>query len=110
VLTDHERQVLDEITADLETSDPHLAARLGGTRFAFWRNWWRRSQSVTGAVAIPAGLVLAVAVFPFSVWIAFAGVGASFWGCVIHADGAAQLARRGIARMPRPRPSRGFNA
>jgi hypothetical protein len=109
VLTDRERRVLDEITADLEASDPRLAARLGGTRLAVWRNSWRRRRSVVGAVAIPAGVALTIATFPLSAWLAFVGVCASFWGCVTHADGACQLARRGVSRMRRPRQPRGLD-
>jgi len=109
VLTDHERRVLDEITAELESSDPRLAARLGGTHLAVWRNWWRRSRSAVAAIAIPGGLALTIVTLPISAWLAFAGVCASFWGCVGHADGASQLVRRGITRARRRRPARGFD-
>jgi hypothetical protein len=88
VLTDRERQLLEEISADLEETDPRFAARIGGWSSSRWRDRWRRSQPIVAAAAIPGGLAVTIATFPWSTPVAFAGVGAAFWGCNVHAERA----------------------
>jgi hypothetical protein len=99
VLTDRERQLLEEISADIEQSDPRLAARLGGRGSSFWRTRWRRSEPTVAAAAVPGGLMLTVATFPWSTWVAFAGVAAAFWGCNVHADRVQSFAAATAARV-----------
>jgi hypothetical protein len=99
VLTDRERQLLEEISADIEQTDPRLAARLGSRTGATWRGRWRRSESTVGAVAIPGGLALTIATFPWSTVVAFAGVAAAFWGCNVHAAGAQARATAVVRRI-----------
>jgi hypothetical protein len=42
-------------------------------------------------------LALTIATFPWSAWVAFAGVGAAFWGCNVYADRAwARITRMAI--------------
>jgi hypothetical protein len=105
VLTDRERRVLDEIAADMEQSDPRLAARLAGRHAHVLLGRLRRSKSVTAGVAIPAGLALTVATFPVSAFAGFAGVAVAFWGCTVHADGTAATARA-LSRRVRTRAER----
>jgi hypothetical protein len=88
VLTDRERRLLEEISADIEQSDPRLAARLGGQAPRRWRSRWQRLQPTVAVAAVPSGLALTIATFPWSTWIAFAGVSAAFWGCNVSAERA----------------------
>jgi hypothetical protein len=88
VLTDRERRLLEEISADIEQSDPRLAARLGGYAPRRWRARWQQLRPGVAAAAVPGGLALTVATFPWSTWVAFAGVSAAFWGCNVSADRA----------------------
>jgi hypothetical protein len=93
VLTDRERRVLDEITADVEQSDPRLAAYLAGRRLILGR-WWLRGRGIVAAAAIPFGLALTVATFTISPWLGFLGVAIAFWGCNVHATGCATVSQR----------------
>jgi hypothetical protein len=99
VLTDRERQLLEEISADIEQSDPRLAARLGGRSSSSWPARWRRAQPTIAAAAVPGGLALTIATFPWSTWVALAGVGAAFWGCNVHAERAREVATAAASRV-----------